>query len=132
MRTASVIARLLLGIIFLTFGLNGFLHFLPAPPPTGVTAQFFGAIFASGFWVVIFLLQIIPAVLLLMNRYVPLALTLLGPMIVNIFFVHLLMAPSGMPLALLVTILWIIVYVGVRSAFAGLFQQRVQNREQVL
>jgi hypothetical protein len=67
-----------------------------------------------------------------MNRYVPLALTLLGPMIVNIFFVHLLMAPSGMPLALLVTILWIIVYVGVRSAFVGLFQQRVHNKEQVL
>jgi putative oxidoreductase len=128
MRTASVIARLLLGIIFLIFGLNGFLHFLPASPPTGVTAQFVGAIFASGFWVVIFSLQIIPAVLLLMNRYVPLALTLLGPVIVNIFFVHLFMAPSGMPLALLVTTLWIIVYVGVRSAFAGLFQPRVQEQ----
>src|SRR5882762_9007571 len=109
MRTTSLIARLLLGIIFLVFGLNGFLHFLPMPPPTGVAAQFIGAIFASGFWVVVFLLQIIPAVLLLINRYVPLALTLLGPVIVNIVFFHLFMAPAGLPLALLVTVLWIIV-----------------------
>ena len=73
MKTASTIARYLLGLIFLTFGLNGFLHFIPMPPPTGVAAQFFGALFVSRFYVVIFLLQIVPAVLLLANRYVPLA-----------------------------------------------------------
>ena len=128
MRSAHVIARFLLGIIFLVFGLNGFLHFIPMPPPTGVAGQFFGAIFASGYWVVIFLLQIIPAILLLINRYVPLALTLLAPVIVNIFWFHVFMAPSGLPLALIVTILWIVVYHSVRSAFAGLFQQRVQER----
>jgi putative oxidoreductase len=132
MRTASHIARLLLGIIFLAFGLNGFLHFIPMPPPTGVAAQFFGAIFASGFWMVIFVLQIIPAVLLLINRYVPLALTLLGPVIVNIVFFHVFMVPAGLPLALLVTTLWIVVYVGVRSAFAGLFQQQAQEQAQGL
>jgi uncharacterized membrane protein YphA (DoxX/SURF4 family) len=93
MKTASLIARLLLGIIFLAFGLNGFLHFIPMPPPTGLSAQFFGPIFASGLWVPIFLLQIIPAVLLLINRYVPLALTVLGAVIVNILFFHLFMAP---------------------------------------
>ena len=130
MKTASLIARLLLGIIFLAFGLNGFLHFIPMPPPTGAAAQFFGAIFASGFWVVIFLLQIILAVPLLVNRYVPLALTLLGPVIVNILFFHLFMVPAGLPLALLVATLWIVVYSGVRSAFAGLFQQRVQGPTQ--
>ena len=128
MRTAYATARFLLGIIFLAFGLNGFLHFIPMPPPTGVAGQFFGAIFVSGYWVVIFLLQIIPAVLLLINRYVPLALTLLAPVIVNIICIHAFMAPSGLPLALLVTILWIIVYLGVRSAFAGLFQRRIQQR----
>ena len=130
MKTASLIARLLLGLIFLAFGLNGFLHFIPMPPPTGVAAQFFGAIFASGFWVVIFLLQIILAVPLLVNRYVPLALTLLGPVIVNILFFHLFMAPAGLPLAMLVATLWIVVYSGVRPAFAGLFQQQAQGRTQ--
>jgi uncharacterized membrane protein YphA (DoxX/SURF4 family) len=132
MKTASLIARLLLGIIFLAFGLNGFLHFIPMPPPTGLAAQFFGAIFASGLWVPIFLLQIIPAVLLLINRYVPLALTLLGPVIVNILFFHAFMAPAGMPLALLVASLWIIVYLSVRSAFAGLFQRRVDEHTRAL
>jgi len=128
MRIAYAIARFLLGIIFLAFGLNGFLHFIPMPPPTGVAGQFFGAIFVSGYWVVIFLLQIIPAVLLLINRYIPLALTLLAPVIVNITCIHVFMAPSGLSLALIVTILWIIVFLGVRSAFAGLFQQRIPVR----
>jgi len=59
MRTASTIARFLLGIVFLVFGLNGFLHFIPAPPPPGVAGQFAGAIFSSGYWVLIFALQAI-------------------------------------------------------------------------
>src|SRR3982074_3750721 len=116
MRSASTIARYLLGIIFLTLGLNGFLHFIPMPPPAGVAGEFFGAIFNSGYWVVIFLLQVITAVLLLINRYVPLALTMLAPVIVNILCFHVFMAPSGLPLALFVAILWIAVYFSVRSA----------------
>jgi putative oxidoreductase len=92
MARASIFARLLTGIIFLVFGLNGFLHFLPMPPPEGVAAQFFGALFVSHYLSVIFLLQIIPAVLLLLNRYVPLALAILAPVIVNILCFHLFMA----------------------------------------
>ena len=125
MKITTVIARFLLGLIFLVFGLNGFLHFIPMPPPTGTAAQFFGALYVSNYLVVIFLLQIIPAILLLLNRYVPLALTLLAPIIVNILLVHLLMVPSGFPLAIIVTVLWGVVFLSVRSAFAGLFQQRV-------
>jgi hypothetical protein len=127
MRSAYAIARFLLGNVFLAFGLNGFLHFIPMPPPAGVAGQFFGAIFTSGFWVLIFLLQIIPAVLLLINRYVPLALMVLAPVIVNIFCFHVFMAPGGLPLALIVIILWIVVYLDVRSAFAGLFQLRIRK-----
>ena len=129
MKTIIVIVRLLLGLIFLTFGLNGFLHFIPASPPSGTAGQFVGALFVSHYLVPIFLLQIISAVLLLINRYVPLALTLLAPIIVNILLVHILMLPSGLPLALVVTALWFIVFLSVRSAFAGLFQQRVAAQE---
>ena len=125
MKITTVIARFLLGLIFLVFGLNGFFHFIPMPPPTGTAAQFFGALYVSNYLAVIFLLQIIPAILLLLNRYVPLALTLLAPIIVNILLVHLLMVPSGLPLAIVVTVLWGIVFLSARSAFAGLFQQRV-------
>ena len=125
MKSASTIARYLLGVIFLVFGLNGFLHFIPMPPPSGIAGEFMGSLFVSHYLVVVFLLQLIPAILLLVNRYVPLALVLLGPVIVNIFLFHAFMAPSGLPLALVVAILWILTFMGVRSAFNGMFQQRV-------
>src|SRR5438874_11291386 len=125
MKITVIIARSLLGLIFLIFGLNGFLHFIPSPPPTGITGQFVGALFVSHYLVVVFLLQLVAAVLLVINRYVPLALALLAPVIVNILLFHLLMALAGLPLALVVTVLWIVVFLRVRSAFAGLLQQRV-------
>jgi hypothetical protein len=76
----------------------------------------------------IFLLQIISAVLLLVNRYVPLALTLLGPIIVNILLIHILMLPSGLPLAIVVAVLWVVVFLNVRFAFVGLFQPRAPTK----
>lgn len=126
MKTASLVARYLLGVIFLVFGLNGFLHFIPMPPPSGIAGQFMGALFLSHFLVVVFLLELIPAILLLINRYVPLALVLLGPVIVNIFLFHCFMAPSGLPLALVVAVMWVLVAVGVRPAFSGILQKHVQ------
>jgi putative oxidoreductase len=125
MKIASIIARYLLGLIFLVFGLNGFLHFIPMPPPKGVAAQQFGgAIFTSGYWVVIFGIQVLGGVLLLVNRYVVLALILLGPVVVNIVFFHFLMAPEGIPLASVVTILWIILAVRYKQYLAPIFVQR--------
>lgn len=128
MKLASTVARYLLGLIFLVFGLNGFLHFIPQPPPPpGPAGPFLGALVLSHYLVPIFLLQLLPALLLLAGRYVPLALTLLAPIIVNIFLYHTLMAPSGLPMALIVILLWILAFLNVRSAFAGIFQQRVQS-----
>ena len=123
MKVASTIARYLLGVIFLTFGLNGFLNFIPMPPPTGVAGQFFGALFESRYYVVIFALQIVTAVLLLANRYVALALTILGAVIFNILCIHIFMAPAGLPLAVIVTILWFLTATSVRSTFAGIFHR---------
>lgn len=125
MKITSVIARFLLGLIFLVFGLNGFLHFIPASMPSGVAGQFVGALFVSNYLVVVFLFQLISAILLLSNRYVPLALALLAPVIVNILLFHILMAPTGLVLAIIVAVLWIVVFLSVRSAFTGLWQQRV-------
>jgi putative oxidoreductase len=125
MKIVNLIVRLLLGLVFVVFGLNGFLHFIPMPPPTGTAAQFLGAMFVSHYLVAVFLLQLIPGVLLLINRFVPLALTLLGPVIVNILLFHISMNPAGLPLPLLVTVLWLVTAWSVRSAFAGLFQQNV-------
>ena len=128
MKTISAIARYLAGGIFLVIGLNGFLHFIPLPPPAGVAGQFMGALFASHYLTLIFGLQLMAAVLLLANRFVPLALAVLAPVLVNILAFHALMAPSGLPLALFVTVLWALIFVDVRTAFAGLFQARLQPR----
>jgi putative oxidoreductase len=125
MRIASLIAQYLAGVIFLVFGLNGFLNFIPLPPPAGIAGQFMGALFASHYLWVIFAFQVIAAVLLLVNRYVPLAVAILAPVLVNILTFHASMAPSGLPLALFVTVLWAVIFAEVRSAFAGLFQSRV-------
>jgi uncharacterized membrane protein YphA (DoxX/SURF4 family) len=78
MKIASLIARLLMGLIFFVFGLNGFLNFIPAPPPTGLAGQFAGILFTSHLYVVIFAVQTIGGLLLLVNRFVPLALIILG------------------------------------------------------
>jgi putative oxidoreductase len=128
MKTASTVARYLAGVIFLVFGLNGFVHFIPLPPPSGVAGQFMGALFVSHYLTLIFALQVIGAVFLLANRYVPLALAILAPVIVNILSFHALMAPSGFPFALFVTVLWALVFVHVRSAFTGLFESRLPTR----
>jgi putative oxidoreductase len=126
MRTASTIARYLAGVIFLVFGLNGFLNFIPLPPPGGIAGQFMGALYASHYLWVIFAFQVVAGVLLLANRYVPLAVAMLAPVIVNILTFHALMAPSGLPLAFFVAALWTVIFVAVRPAFAGLFQSRSQ------
>jgi hypothetical protein len=126
MKTASIIARYLLGVIFLVFGLNGFLHFIPMPLPTGFALQFFIAVSASHFMAVIFAIEIFGAALLLFNRYVPLALALLAAVIFNIIVFHITMEPSGLPLALFVTLLWLLAAVNVRPAFKGILLQRVE------
>jgi putative oxidoreductase len=77
--------------------------------------------------VVIFGVQVIGGLLLLINRFVPLALVLLGPVIVNIFFIHAFMAPAGLPLAILVVILWSIVAVRNKQYLAGLFVHRANQ-----
>jgi len=128
MRIASTIARYLLGLIFFVFGLNGFLHFIPMPMPQGVAGQFMGALYVSRYLILIHLLHLVPGILLLLNRYVPLALTLLGPIIINILFFHIFMEPSGLPMALIVCVLWLLTAYNVRTAFQDLFQKTAQAR----
>ena len=125
MKIAVLISRLLLGLISLVFGLNGFLNFLNmGPMPTGLAGQFIGALALSHYYWVVAGLQIIGGVLLLVNRFVPLALVLLGPVIVNIICYHVFLNPSGVVPAAVVTVLWLIVFYGNRQHFSGIFVQR--------
>ena len=125
MKIVTLIARLLIGLVFVVFGLNGFLNFLSmGPMPTGLAGQFIGALFLSHYFWVVAALQIVGGVLLLVNRFVPLALVLLGPVIVNILLYHLFLNLTGIALAIIVTILWFIVFYGHRQYFSGIFAQR--------
>ncbi|SRR6266404_4635055 len=125
MKTVALIARLLLGLVSLVFGLNGFLNFLSmGPMPTGLAGQFMGALVLSHYYWVVAAFQIIGGVLLLVNRFVPLALVLLGPVIVNILCYHVFLNHAGAPFAIVVTVLWFIVFYGHRQYFSGVFVQR--------
>ncbi len=123
MKVATIIARVLLGLIFVVFGSNAFLHFLPTPPlPQGVTGEFLHSFFASGYVYVIGGFQVIGGLLLLIGRFVPLGLTILGAIIVNIWAFHILMAPDpgGMVPAAIVTIFELFLVWRYRDAFRGI------------
>ena len=95
------------------------------PPPTGVAGQYMGALFVSHYLVAVFALQLAAGILLLANRFVPIALVLLGPVLVNVLLFHVTMAPAGLPMAVIVTALWVTVFFSVRKAFDGIFVARV-------
>lgn len=121
MKVVAIIARVLLGLIFVVFGSNAFLHFLPMPPlPQGVAGEYLHAFFVSGYVYAIGGLQVIGGLLLLIGRFVPLGLTILGAIIVNIWLFHMLMAPEGLPPAIVVTVLELFLVWRYRDAFAGL------------
>jgi putative oxidoreductase len=125
MRIAALIARILLGLIFFVFGLNGFLQFLSmGPMPAGLAGQYITVMMQSHYLYFVAAIQVAGGALLLIGRYIPLALTLLGPVIVNILLYHLLLNLKGMPMAIIVTILWGIVFYRNRQYFSGLFTQK--------
>jgi uncharacterized membrane protein YphA (DoxX/SURF4 family) len=126
MKIAVLVARVLLGLMFLVFGLNGFLNFLHMPMPPGPAGQYMGVLFMSHYLHAVFLVEVVGGVLLLSGQFIPLALVLLGPVIVNILLFHTFLLPAGFPPALFATVLWFIVFYGVRKAFAGIFVQKVE------
>lgn len=122
---AATVARIVLGFAFLVFGLNGFLHFLPQPPMSGPPADFAGALAATGYmFPLIKGTEVVTGALLLLGRYVPLALTILAPVVVNILGFHAFLAPAGLGLPIVLTALGIYVAWTERAAFAPLFVSR--------
>ena len=120
MKTLVLISRLLLGLIFTVFGLNGFLHFIPAPLPTGIAGQYVGALFVSHYLSVVFALELVAGVLLLVNRFVRAAVTILAPILVNIALFHGCMAPEGYAPAVVAVVLWSVLFYRERAAFSPL------------
>jgi putative oxidoreductase len=104
-KIAVLIARILLGLMFTVFGLNGFFHFLPMQLPPGDPGTLFTIMFKYGWFTFISLLYVIAGVLLLIGRYVGVALTILGPIIIVILLYHITMDPKGIGMGLFAALL---------------------------
>ena len=123
MKIATVITRVLLGLMFVVFGSNFFLNFIPMPPPPpGLAGDYFKVFAASGYMYVVGALQLLSGLLLLIGRFVPLALTILAAMIFNILVFHVLMAPEGLAMAIVVTLLELFLVWSYRDRFAGILR----------
>jgi hypothetical protein len=128
MKIVAMIARYLLGLMFLVFGSNMFLNFIPMGPlPAGVAGQFTAALFAAHYFYVVGAVMAVSGVLLLVNRFVGLGLTLLGPVLFNILMYHLLMDPRGIGMGVFATLLWLLVVWEHRIVFARLFAARLEE-----
>jgi len=123
MRFLILFARFVLGAIFLVLGLNKIFSLVPMPPPEGMAGEFMSTLAETGyFFPLLAIFEVLAGVLLLTGRFVPLALTLLAPIVVNIFAYHLFLNPSGLPLALLLVVLEACLAWSYRHAFRELLR----------
>jgi uncharacterized membrane protein YphA (DoxX/SURF4 family) len=123
MKIATIIVRVLLGLAFAFFGSNFFFHFVPTPPPPpGLVGDYIKVFVASGYANVIGATQLLCGLLLLIGRFVPLALTILGGVIFNILVFHILMDPAGIGPGVVVTLLWLFLVWQYRERFAGILR----------
>ncbi len=114
------VARVLLGLGFVVFGLNGFLNFMPMPEPPASAGAFLGALAATGYmFPLIKGTEVLVGALLLGNRFVPLALTLLAPVMVNIVLFHAVLAPAGIAMTLVFLALHLYLAWSYRDSFLG-------------
>lgn len=122
MKYVVIIARILLGLMFAVLGSNAFLHFIPMPPMQGQAGAFIGALISSGYIYPIAALQVLGGVLLLVGgRFVPLGLTLLGPVIVNIMLYHIFLDVEGLAMAGCITLASLFLLWTYRDKFPAIF-----------
>jgi uncharacterized membrane protein YphA (DoxX/SURF4 family) len=121
----TAIVRILPGVMFLVFGLNGFLNFMPQPkdmPQEIMTVM--GALMKAGYMTVVSGAEVLIAVLLLTNRFVPLALALLAPIIVGILTFHIFMAPATIVPGIVVTVMELYLAWAYRGAFRPMLRAK--------
>jgi putative oxidoreductase len=113
--------RLLQGLLFFVFGLNNILHFIPMPAPSGDALIWMQIMAGHGWFTFIGVLMVVAGLLLLVGRFVPLAIVILAPIIVNIMLYHTLLWPHGIALGIVVTVLELILLVAYHRSFLPLF-----------
>jgi hypothetical protein len=124
MKIATLVARILLGLVFTVFGLNVFLHFLPMQMPPGDAGTLMTIMFTHGWFKFIGSLYVIAGVLLLIGRYIGIALTILGPIIVVILLFHITLLPQGIGMALVVALIEIFLIYAYRNHFGDIFSAK--------
>jgi uncharacterized membrane protein YphA (DoxX/SURF4 family) len=125
MSRIPTILRILLGLGFTVFGLNYFLEFMAQPPPPAAAAAFLGAFVTSKFLALVKVIEVGAGLLLLANRYVPLALTMLAPILVGMVYFHARLAPDGIVPALVFMAIEVVLAWSYRAAFAPMLRARV-------
>lgn len=124
MNKVSTGARYLLGVLYFVFGINGFLQFIPLPPPSLEGGAFLGALFATGYmFPMIKVTEIVGGLLLLTGFAFPFALIILAPITLNIFVYHLMLDPSGMLLPIVIAVLHLTLGYIHFNRFKSLFQK---------
>ncbi len=127
MRYVAPAARVLYGLIFLIFAANYFVPFLPPqPPPPDAAMALVGALAGSGLLGLVKGFELAAAVALLANRFVPLALAVLAPIVVGIVFFHVVLAPAGTPLVVFILALELGLAWKYRAAFAPMLRAKVE------
>lgn len=123
MNKAALVSRILMGLGFVVFGLNGFFQFLPQPPLPEGSMKFLGGLMAAPYFFPLLKgTEVLMGLLLLANRFVPFALVVLSPIVIHIFLFHAFLAPDGMIVPILFVAMQILIAYDRREAFAGLFK----------
>jgi putative oxidoreductase len=126
---STTIIRSLLGLLYLFFGLNFFLHFLPTPPPPaqpGAAESFLGGLFQAGyFFPMVKGLEVLLGGFLLLNFFTPLSLVVLAPISLNIFLFHAFLAPANMGISILIIVLHIFLFWGYRKSYRTVLDPKV-------
>ena len=126
MKIVTLIARVLLGLVFVVLGFDKFVVFIPAGPlPAGPAGEFTKLLMDTHYIYLVGFFEVTGGVLVLINRYLPLGLTLLAPVIVNIIAFDVFMMPAGLPIIAVVLLFWLLLAYRNRAAFSGILQQRV-------
>jgi len=128
MKIVVIVARVLLGLMFFVFGLNPFLHFIPVPPMSGHAGAFLGAMIGSHYVYLVGAVQVISGALFLVGRYLPLAIALSGPVVVNILSYHLSMDLRGAPPGIVAALCWLVLFWAFRDSFAPLWVARAPHK----
>lgn len=119
-RIFPLVARVFLGLIFTVIGLNGFLGFLPMPPPPPAAGAFFGALAETGYFIPLLKgTEVLAGLALLAGRFVPLALVVLAPIVVNIAAYHIFLTPGELGMAAFLTFLLAFLAWTYRGSFRG-------------